>query len=106
MFVKNKITVNVAGHDYALLVDENEDYMYRVASVVDQKIRAIVENSRVSSNQAAVLACLNVADDLLKASELTEHMRTQLKDYIEEASKAKMEIQELQRELARLKGAG
>ena len=102
--MKNRITVNVAGQELHLLVDESEEYMYKVASIADQKIRSIIETTRVSSSQAATLACLNIVDDLLKANELTEHMRAQLKDYIEESSKAKMEINELRREMVRLRG--
>jgi cell division protein ZapA (FtsZ GTPase activity inhibitor) len=104
--MKNRITVNVAGQELHLLVDESEEYMYKVASIADQKIRSIIEATRISASQAATLACLNIVDDLLKANELTEHMRAQLKDYIEESSKSKMEINELRRELIRLKNAG
>lgn len=101
--MKNRVTVNVAGQELHLVVDESEEYMYKVASIADQKIRSIIESTRVSSSQAATLACLNIVDDLLKANELTEHMRAQLKDYIEESSKSKMEINELKRELIRLR---
>ena len=104
--MKNRITVNVAGQELHLLVDESEEYMYKVASIADQKIRSIIEQTRVSASQAATLACLNIVDDLLKANELTEHMRAQLKDYIEDSSKSKMEINDLRRELIRLRNAG
>ena len=100
--MKNRILVTVAGQELRLVADDNEEYMIKVAAITDQKIRSIVETTRASSSQASVLACLNIVDDLLKANELCEHMRAQLKEYIEEASKAKMELNELKREVVRL----
>ncbi len=101
--MRNRITVNVAGQELHLLVAENEEYMYRVASIADQKIRSIVEASHVSASQASTLACLNIIDELLRANDQAEHMRAQLKDYIEDLSKAKMEINDLKRDLIRLR---
>ena len=51
---------------------------------------------------AAVLAAVNIADELLKSQAAAEHLRAQLKGYLDEASQAKSEVSELRREVFRL----
>ena len=104
--MKNRITVTIAGQELNLVVDEDKQYMYKLVSIADTKINAILESSRISLIHATMLACLNITDDLMKANELTENMRAQIKDYIDDAAKAKMEINELKREVARLRKEG
>ena len=48
---------------------------------------------------AAVLAAVNLADQLTKAQEGAENLRRQLKTYLDEASRAKNEAAELRRKL-------
>ena len=48
---------------------------------------------------AAVLAAVNLADQLTKAQEGAENLRRQVKTYLDEASRAKNEAAELRRKL-------
>ena len=48
---------------------------------------------------AAVLAAVNLADQLTKAQEGAENLRRQVKTYLDEASRAKSEAAELRRKL-------
>ena len=52
-----------------------------------------------SKNAAAVLAAVNLADQLTKAQEGAENLRRQVKTYLDEASRAKNEAAELRRKL-------
>lgn len=95
----NRVTMNICGEDYTLVADEPASYMQKVGALVDEKMRELQEDARFSRNEAAVLAAVNIADELFKAQEGTENLRRQLKTYLDEATAAKNEVSELKRQL-------
>ena len=71
----NVVTVFINGIEYNLKGDEQEEYLHKVASYVDKKVKSIIKNnSKLSTSSAAVLSALNVADDMLKAKEKEEQL--------------------------------
>ena len=66
------------------------------------KVREIMEGSGVSQVQGAILAAVNIADEYFKEVEASENLRRQLKEYLEEATKLKMELSEAKREIFKL----
>ena len=95
----NRVTMNICGEDYTLVADEAAAYMEKVGSLVDEKMRQLMDSAHVSRSDAAVLAAINLADELNKAQEGTENLRRQLKTYLDEANAAKNEVSELKRQL-------
>ena len=95
----NRITMSICGDEYTLVADETAAYMQKVGSTVDEKMRELMETAPVSRNDAAVLAAVNLADELYKAQEATENLRRQLKSYLDEANAAKNEVSDLKRQL-------
>lgn len=95
----NRVTMNICGEEYTLIADENTAYMEKVGSLVDSKMNELVENAHVGRTDAAVLAALNMADELMKAQEASENLRRQLKTYLDEATRAKNEASDLKRQL-------
>ena len=87
--VKNKVTVSIAGQSYTLVASEDAGYMEKVAAHVDAKIQE-------------VQGALNIADEYFKEVEASENLRRQLKEYLEEATKMKMELSEAKREIFKL----
>lgn len=100
--MKNKCTVTIAGQDYTLVATEEQGYMEKVAQYVDNKIHDTMDGGRVSTVNGAVLAALNIADDYFKELSAAENLRRQLKEYLEEATKLKMELSESKREIFKL----
>jgi len=100
--MENRITVNICGTDYTMMAEESPTYMQKVAAMVDTKMREIMANGRISRSDAAVLAAMNIADEMLKQQSGTENLRGQLKGYLDEASRAKSELSECKREIFRL----
>ena len=100
--MRNKITVNIAGQSYTLVAAEDAAYMEKVASHVDAKIQEVLETSKVSLMDGAMLGALNIADEYFKEVEASENLRWQLKEYLEEATKLKMELSEAKREIFKL----
>ena len=100
--MENKITVNICGEDYTFAAEETPSYMQKVAAMVDERMGQILRATHVSRTDAAVLSAVNIADELLKSQAAAEHLRAQLKGYLDEASQAKSEASELRREVFRL----
>lgn len=95
----NRITVSICGEDYTLVAEENTAYMEQVAGLVDRKMNEVITGAKVGRNDAAVLAAVNLADDLLKSEQTAENLRRQVKEYLDEATQARNEISELKRQL-------
>lgn len=100
--MKNKITVTIGGRDYTMVAVEDEAYVRRCAALVDQQIKEISAEGRLSQADAAVLAAMNVADLLLKEQETSENLRRQVKENLEEANSLKLELSEAKRQIFKL----
>ena len=100
--MENCIKVTICGEEYTLMAEESPSYMQKVAAMVDAEMGEIMASGRVGRLDAAVLAAANLADQLLKQQASTENLRSQLKDYLDDANKAKSELSECRRELFKL----
>ena len=100
--MSNRVTVTVDGRSYTLIAAEEEAYVQKVAAYVDNQVKAVIQGSKVSSVDAATLAAMNVADQYFKEMAASENLRRQLKEYLEEGAKQKLEISELKREIFKL----
>lgn len=100
--MENRVTITICGEEYTFVAEEAPSYMQKVGAYVNDKMSALLESARVGRSDAAVLTAANIADELFKEREAGEALRRQVKDYIDEAAKAKSEASELKRELFRL----
>lgn len=100
--MKNKVTVTIAGQEYTLVATEEAGYMQKVAAHVDGKVHEVLDESHVSQVDGAILAALNIADGYFKEVEASENLRRQLKEYLEEATRMKLELSEAKREIFKL----
>lgn len=98
----NRVVVNICGDEYTLVAEESPSYMQRVGAYVDEKMREVLDGARVGRVNAAVLTAVNVADELMRAQETAEQLRSQIKDYADEAARAQAEASDLKREVFRL----
>ena len=99
--MKHRETVTIAGKEYTLIAEEDAGYTQKVAAHVDAQLKQILDSAKVSVT-AAVLSALNVADEYFKEVEASENLRRQLKEYLEEATKLKLELSEAKREIFKL----
>ena len=97
----NRVTMNICGEEYTLVADESSAYMEKVGALVDQRMAELMEAAHMGRSDAAVLAAVNIADELFKAQESAENLRRQLKTYLDEATQSKAEASELKRQLFR-----
>lgn len=95
--MRNRVTLHIAGESYVMLTDETEQYMHQIAALVDKKIHEGKEVPGISNMQAVVLAGCNIADDYFKAVQTADNLRSQMKNYLEEASILRRELAEAQK---------
>ena len=100
--MENKITISICGEEYTFVAEEAPSYMQKVAAMVDSRMSEILQSTHVSRTDAAVLTAVNIADEYLKSQGSAENLRSQLKGYLDEATRAKNEASELKREVFRL----
>ena len=100
--MRNKIVVSIGGKDYTMVAVEDEGYVRRCAELVDKQLREVMTGSRLPQVDGAVLAAMNVADLYLKEQEVSENLRRQVKENLEEANTLKLELSEAKREIFKL----
>lgn len=95
----NRVTMTICGTEYILVAEEDAAYMEKIGGMVDAEMQAPMDSAHISRDAAAVLAAVNLADQLTKAQENAENLRRQVKTYLDEAGRAKNEAAELRRKL-------
>lgn len=79
--IKHSTKVTICGEDYTIRSDSPPDHTRAVAAYVDAKIREVLESAAVvESQKAAILAALQITDELFQAradhGEMAESMET------------------------------
>lgn len=70
---KNKMSINILGVDYQIVVDEDPEKIKQLVASVDQMIKQTKKSSPSMTNMsAAVLCALNLADELEQCKEKIE----------------------------------
>lgn len=65
-------TVHIMGREYKIKGFADKDYIIKVAQYVDGKMRELSKNSSVPSHdKIAILAALNIADELFQERQTT-----------------------------------
>lgn len=102
-----KIThkVKVAGSTFKVVSEDSPEYMASLAREVDIKIDKLLNNSTLSTTQAAVIVALDYADSLKKSDSSSDTLKAQLKESLKDVATAKKEADFYKRELERLQGA-
>lgn len=78
---KNVVQVQIFGHHYTIRGEADQEYILGVASYVDRKMREITEKLPVASlSKVAILASLNIADELFKERASRERQGSQVTD--------------------------
>ena len=63
---KQKMTVRVAGREYALVTSDSPEHLTRVAAYVDRQISETIFATRQPRETVAVLVAMNITDELMK----------------------------------------
>ena len=86
-----KTVVKINNAEYTIVSSAPEEYVRSVAYYVDKKIREMAQHDRrLSTSMAAVLASVNIADELFQAREENAEKTKQLMELADEAGENKL----------------
>ena len=100
----NDVKVVICGKEYKLRTAESPNYVYSLARALETKINEHMNSgSGTSPYTAAIMVALSILDDLNKANIKLENVRSQTKEYVDEAGKSRIERDSAQKEVEALK---
>lgn len=100
----NRVKVVLCGKEYVLQTEDAPSYVYQLAKALEKRISDITENNpRVSAHSAVMMVALSTMDEMTKANNSIEVIRSQVKEYVDEAGKARLERDAALREIEVLK---
>ncbi len=81
---KAHVKIEIYGQSYNVQADGNENYLKELAAFVDAKMRTVAQATHtVDSVRVAVLAALNIADELHTIQERQEAIEGPLRKHVE-----------------------
>lgn len=99
-----RVEVKINNVEYMLVTNEPEEYVQRVALLVNKRMAQIQEgNKQLSTAMTAVLAAINIGDDLLKNESVLDNLREELKRYMAEAGSKGEELEAKKLEVEKLR---
>ena len=97
--MKNVVKVQLAGRSYNLTSTETADYTIRLSRELNKRLDMIMSASEsLSSLDAALLCAMDCLDELTKANRNVENIRSQIKDYVDDAAQARLAAEESNKE--------
>ncbi len=100
----NTIKLCICGTDYYISTGEDPEYVAELGEYISNMVeRMMQQNSSLSMTKALLLCCMNTLDELNHANTSADNLRSQIKEYLEEASRSRSEVEALRRELDQLK---
>lgn len=100
---KNRVSLKIYGNSYTILTEDDPEYVEQLGDLINKEMHDIFnESPNLSQTQCAVLVALDQADACKKANSEAVNLRVQIKDYIEDAARAKLEVDVARREIERL----
>lgn len=93
----NPITVEIRNHSYRIVAEEDESYIQACADMVNNALEDALKGTTLSLADGAVLAALNLADRCSKERQVTDNLRAQLKEALDENARLARELGERRR---------
>ncbi len=99
-----KMEVKINNMEYTIVSDEQEEYVQRVALLVNKKISEVKAGSAgLSTAMLSILASMNLADELLKSESSVNNLRNEISVYMDEVQASRAELDEKKLEVETLK---
>lgn len=99
-----KVEVKINNMEYTIVSNEPEEYVQRVALLVNKKISEVKgSDSQLSTAMLAILAAMNLADEYIKSDMTVDNLRGEMGTYMDEAQKKGEELESKKLEVETLK---
>ena len=86
------ITVVIRNQQYRIVADEDEAYILACAEMVNKALEDALKGTTLSLADGAVLAAMNLADRCCKERQVTDNLRAQLKEALDENARLSKEM--------------
>ena len=86
------ITVVIRNQQYRIVADEDEAYILACAEMVNKALEEALKGTTLSLADGAVLAAMNLADRCCKERQVTDNLRAQLKEALDENARLSKEM--------------
>lgn len=101
----NRVSIRIHNQTYHILAEEEESYIQKCAAILDKEMKAAMDGTLLSVSEGAVLAGLNVADKFQKERAVSDNLRSQLKEALDENARLARELTELKRQIKKAQEA-
>ncbi len=102
--MENKVKVRIIGREYTLGTDNTPEYTQALAAELDEKMNAMLSESRTLSGiDVAILCALDAMDEARRAGANADNIRLQLGEYLSSAERAQASVETYKREISSLK---
>ena len=92
----NQLRVNIFGAEYVLKATENQEDIIKIAEYVDQKMKDIDRSQAINSNlKIAILAALNIAEELFQNQKYQERLLEQINHESKELNSSLQDVLDL-----------
>ena len=98
----HKLTIFINGMRYPIKTHEDPAYVAELAREIDEATKKMIAAGSTAS-EAMILLCLSYIDSWKKAEQSADNLRDQVTKYLDDASKARSELADANRELERLR---
>ncbi len=76
---KTVVKVSIVGDEYSIRSDATPEHTRDVAAYLDKAIRKVMQTGSVDMHKAAILAALQITDELFEAQDGTRQLTGELK---------------------------
>jgi len=76
---KTVVKVSIVGDEYSIRSDATPEHTRDVAAYLDKAIRKVMQNGSVDMHKAAILAALQITDELFQAQDGSRQVTGELK---------------------------
>ena len=80
----NRVTITIRGRTYPILAEEDEGYIRQCADLVGRELDRALDGTTLSLMDGAVLVSMNLADQIFKEKQVSDNLRSQLKEALDE----------------------
>jgi cell division protein ZapA len=101
--MENRVKVVVLGKEYTLKTEESSTYIYSLAKSLEKKISEITQSTGSSPYNASIMIAMSALDEVSRSNTTVENMRNQIKEYVDEAGKSRIEKEAALKEIEILK---
>lgn len=101
---KNKVRLKICGSQFLITADESQQYIQKIAGIVDKRIKQLSDSDqKLSVQMATIVAALNYCDQLEKEKVITRELIKKTDDCESIARDATMQLNKLLVENQQLK---